>query len=77
MQFINRILKEDRVTTGHYLESCTKEMNLVQIDTSDFLRQFPWLQHRRLFLVDTPGFDDASTSELAILNKIDEWLIKS
>ena len=62
------------MTVGYEIESCTVDIATAEVDTSQLLRTFPWLQNRRLLLVDTPGFDDTYVEDSEILERIATWL---
>lgn len=61
--FISRCMGED-VGIGHGLESCTQDVAI-----HSFRRR-----GRVIRLIDTPGFDDTSKSDVNILNNIAFWL---
>jgi hypothetical protein len=57
----------------HKLESCTQVLQAAVImpagsDSTD---------DGRLIIVDTPGFDDTSLSDVEILDRISSWLATS
>lgn len=59
---------------GDDLVSCTVDIAIAEIDTSQFLVAFPFLKNRRLFLVDTPGFDNTFLDDSVVIEKINTWL---
>ncbi|KAG6847213.1 hypothetical protein H0H93_009481 [Arthromyces matolae] len=65
--FINTLLGESRASVGHSLESETRYLDHYQLRRPG----------RRVFLVDTPGFDDTSEGDREILRRIAVWLAKS
>ncbi|PPQ78829.1 hypothetical protein CVT25_010622, partial [Psilocybe cyanescens] len=74
--FINKVAGQNLARVGHEVESCTAEMQIVDIGPSVF-HDFPWLKNRRLCLVDTPGFDDTYKDDVEILETIAKWLKSS
>ncbi|PPR03423.1 hypothetical protein CVT24_012692 [Panaeolus cyanescens] len=64
--FINTLTGKNEVLVGSGLCSCTKDIKLVQCDP------LPG-KSNRVFLVDTPGFDDAGTSDFSILEILEKW----
>ncbi len=52
---------------GHDLESCTQTVN-----TYPFIYSGP--PQKRVFLVDTPGFDDSTRSDVEVLRELAAWL---
>lgn len=75
-KFINMIIGPGKMVVGHKMESCTIDIKTAEVDP-DSLRQFTWLKNRRVFLVDTPGFDDTYTDDVETLEKIASWLKES
>ena len=73
-QFINALLKEERVNVGHKLTSCTSVLEVVEVRS---LSGDPRLKGRGLIIVDTPGFDDTYEEDDKILKRIAEWLEKA
>ncbi|KAG6834467.1 hypothetical protein H0H93_009467 [Arthromyces matolae] len=65
--FINTLLGESRATVGHSLESETSYLDHYQLRRPG----------RRVFLVDTPGFDDTREGDREILRRIAVWLANS
>ncbi|PPQ89612.1 hypothetical protein CVT25_012489 [Psilocybe cyanescens] len=74
--FINKVAGQNLAAVGHEIESCTAEIQIVDIGHSVFL-DAPWLKNRRLCLVDTPGFDDTYKDDVEILETIATWLKSS
>ena len=64
LQFIN-LASGSSLQVGHDLESCTVEVQLADVFTVD---------GRRVILIDTPGFDDTSMSDMDILRLIAAFL---
>jgi predicted GTPase len=60
-QFINRASQSDNVRVGHSIQSCTDA-----VERADPFQ----LDGRRIFLFDTPGFDDTDKTESEILKII-------
>lgn len=58
------LCSDKKPTIGHDLQSCTQS-----VDTFSFLHH-----GRRVFLVDTPGFDDSSRSDTEVLRELAAWL---
>lgn len=56
--------KENEIKIGHGLHSCTTEVSVYYF----------WHQGVRIWLVDTPGFDDTERSDLDILRDVAFWL---
>ncbi|CAK7209586.1 hypothetical protein SCUCBS95973_000490 [Sporothrix curviconia] len=61
------LCSDKKPTIGHDLNSCTQG-----IDTYTFIYDGP--PRKRVFLVDTPGFDDSSRSDSEILRELAAWL---
>ncbi|KAL3460407.1 WD40-repeat-containing domain protein [Aspergillus heterothallicus] len=59
------LLSDQKPAIGHSLESCTEE---VAVYESYILRD------RRLYLIDTPGFDDTNRSDTEVLRQLAGWL---
>lgn len=59
---------------GRGLTSCTGELETVVLEP---IASDPKLNHYRITIVDTPGFDDTYKGDSEILNKIADWLEKS
>ncbi|KIJ92590.1 hypothetical protein K443DRAFT_13482 [Laccaria amethystina LaAM-08-1] len=71
--FINSYLGQEKAQVGHDLKSCTATLQ-------PFLDDLPPDEsgkHRRLVLVDTPGFDDTNEADSEILRRIAVWLASS
>ncbi|KAF9043972.1 P-loop containing nucleoside triphosphate hydrolase protein [Panaeolus papilionaceus] len=68
--FINRLIGRDGAFVGEGLCSCTKGIHLVQCSL------LPG-QSNRIFLVDTPGFDDGGTTDLKILEMLATWFTET
>ncbi|KAF8129490.1 P-loop containing nucleoside triphosphate hydrolase protein [Boletus edulis] len=67
--FIRRASGHDDQGIGHELRSCTKDVLAIR---------FPDQQSGQdVVLVDTPGFDHTSKSDLDVLNMISDWLDSS
>ncbi|KAF8198131.1 P-loop containing nucleoside triphosphate hydrolase protein [Pholiota molesta] len=71
--FINTLLGKEEMKVTHKLESCTQVLQAAVImpagsDSTD---------DGRLIIVDTPGFDDTSLSDVEILDRISSWLATS
>ena len=64
VQFIN-LASGSSLRIGMGLESCTAEVKLADVFTLD---------GRPVILIDTPGFDDTSKSDTAILKMIAAFL---
>ncbi|KJZ70206.1 hypothetical protein HIM_10392 [Hirsutella minnesotensis 3608] len=60
--FISHFAPEARV--GHTLESCTSEVEIHEIAVGQ----------RKIYLIDTPGFDDTHRSDTDILREVANWL---
>lgn len=69
------------VTVGHSLNSCTTDLQPVEIAADIIQAKLPlWNPDnpaRKLVIVDTPGFDDTCTDDSEILKRIADWLAKS
>ncbi|KAG6896221.1 hypothetical protein C0992_009645 [Termitomyces sp. T32_za158] len=65
-QFINTLLGGNYARIGNDLQSETQHIYHYQL-----------APHRRIFIVDTPGFDDTSTKDREILRRIAVWMAKS
>lgn len=55
------------------LRSCTSSVAEALIPPSR-LTEYPWFERRRVFLVDTPGFNDADRSDGDTFQLIDQWV---
>ena len=56
----------EETEVGHLLSSCTQKVQIVRcLDTQ---------KNRQIVLVDTPGFNDTSVSDLDTLQLIADWL---
>ncbi|KAF4614557.1 hypothetical protein D9613_003469 [Agrocybe pediades] len=75
--FINALLREERMTVGHGLSSCTKGVCASTLEFEESFKALPFYKNRRLVIVDTPGFDDTYEGDLHILQQIAEWLEQS
>lgn len=64
LQFIN-LVSRSNLEVGTALESCTPEVQ----PANEFM-----LDGMRVLLIDTPGFDDSTETDTAILKKIAEFL---
>ena len=67
LQFIN-LASGSGLRVGKELESCTAEVTLADLFNLD---------GRRVILIDTPGFDDTTTSDTDILKLIAAFLATS
>lgn len=54
---------------GHSLQSCTSEIGIVRLQSHEL--------DFNIVLVDTPGFDDTTRSDVDILKMVSEWLRKT
>ncbi|KAF8462588.1 P-loop containing nucleoside triphosphate hydrolase protein [Kalaharituber pfeilii] len=71
--FIKKLTGDARITVGHSLNSCTKEVQVAKLpDTSEY--DIPDSHCRQIQLIDTPGFDDTNTSDADILLNLTLWL---
>ncbi|KAG6860606.1 hypothetical protein C0995_009427 [Termitomyces sp. Mi166 len=64
--FINTLLGGNHARVGNDLQSETQHIHHYQL-----------APNRRIFIVDTPGFDDTSTKDREILRRIAVWMAKS
>ncbi|KAG5340070.1 hypothetical protein C0989_002869 [Termitomyces sp. Mn162] len=64
--FINTLLGGNCARVGNDLQSETQHIHHYQLTPN-----------RRIFVVDTPGFDDTSTKDREILRRIAVWMAKS
>ncbi|KAI0968511.1 P-loop containing nucleoside triphosphate hydrolase protein [Xylaria arbuscula] len=58
---------DQEVAIGHDLKSCTQ-------DIETYVFHHPALQSGRVYLVDTPGFDDTHRKDTEILRTLGTWL---
>ncbi|KAG6850038.1 hypothetical protein H0H87_002286, partial [Tephrocybe sp. NHM501043] len=65
--FINYLSEKNVMSVGDGLEAQTKVI-------SHHVVADPRNKHRRMFLVDTPGFDDDDVADREVLDRIIEWL---
>ncbi|KAG6820497.1 hypothetical protein H0H93_016304 [Arthromyces matolae] len=65
--FINILLGKDVASVGHDLQSHTAQIHHYFLPDS----------HRRIVVVDTPGFDDTVIDDREILRRIAVWLARS
>ncbi|KAG6852773.1 hypothetical protein C0991_009213 [Blastosporella zonata] len=65
--FINTLLGKNFARVGHELQSETQHIHHYRLPGVN----------RRVFIVDTPGFDDTSTGDREILRRIAVWMAKS
>ncbi|KAH6905902.1 hypothetical protein BKA70DRAFT_1291452 [Coprinopsis sp. MPI-PUGE-AT-0042] len=72
--FIHDYTKDDLVSVGHELESCTHEVTSYH---APMPTSYAKLWNRRLILVDTPGFDDSRGNDVDILQKVSGWLVQA
>ncbi|KAF5322409.1 hypothetical protein D9619_000424 [Psilocybe cf. subviscida] len=80
--FINLLFGgEERVTVGHSLNSCTVDLQPIEIPADMVQQKLPlWKPAgptRKLIIVDTPGFDDTSADDSEILKRVADWLADS
>lgn len=61
------LCSEKKPAIGHDLESCTQS-----VDTYPFI--YDGAPQKRVFLVDTPGFDDSTRSDAEVLRELAAWL---
>ena len=66
-QFVSAASGYDSRVVGHGLRSKTDQVSAVKFRDQE--------SGQRVVLVDTPGFDDTSKSDLDILNMISKWLV--
>ncbi|KAG6915881.1 hypothetical protein DXG01_009418 [Tephrocybe rancida] len=66
--FINTLLGSQVALVGHELQSETAHVHAYPLSADGA---------RRIFIVDTPGFDDSSTDDREILRRIAIWMAKS
>ncbi|TFK28448.1 P-loop containing nucleoside triphosphate hydrolase protein [Coprinopsis marcescibilis] len=71
--FIQKVTMSQDVVVGHKLKSCTRDLSWHQLPES----QTKGFENRRVFLIDTPGFDDTFDDDSQILKRITAWLAKS
>ncbi|KAJ4987244.1 hypothetical protein SVAN01_07255 [Stagonosporopsis vannaccii] len=62
--FIN-LFSDHKLLVGHELDSCTQDVEVVPCSFGDGLK---------IYLVDTPGFDDTERTDTEILLHISGWL---
>ncbi|PVF99836.1 hypothetical protein CPB86DRAFT_262479 [Serendipita vermifera] len=62
--FIQMATKNDLVTVGHNLNSCTDKVQAIRCT----------LPGSKVVFLDTPGFDDTKVSDAEILGNIADWL---
>ncbi|KAH6639505.1 P-loop containing nucleoside triphosphate hydrolase protein [Boeremia exigua] len=62
--FIN-LFSDHQLRVGHELDSCTQDVEVVPCSFGDGLK---------IYLVDTPGFDDTERTDTEILLQISGWL---
>ena len=72
-QFINAATGQDEMQVGHDLNSCTAQLKHIVLPLTCFA-SFPALRHRRVILLDTPGFDDTFIDDVEIMRRIAVWL---
>ncbi|KAF9561427.1 hypothetical protein CPC08DRAFT_603296, partial [Agrocybe pediades] len=70
--FVNYLVQDERLKSevGHRLTSCTSELHPIRLTfpNDDLLKYYT------ITLVDTPGFDDTYVGDVAILQRITDWL---
>ncbi|KAJ2915301.1 hypothetical protein MD484_g5092, partial [Candolleomyces efflorescens] len=69
--FINQCLGKGVMKVGHGMRSCTEKVKSV---VAMLPESHPTRPNCRLVLVDTPGFDDTTRSDLDILRSVATWL---
>jgi GTPase Era involved in 16S rRNA processing len=69
-QLINTAAGQERTNVGHDLQSCTAEIMPV-------CATYPADPNAHVVFIDTPGFDDTDVSDITILERVSEWLIKT
>jgi hypothetical protein len=69
IQFINMATQQDSHAIGHGMQSQTSEIQTSRV-------KHPTTGDPVIF-VDTPGFDDASKSDVEVLTTISRWLVKT
>jgi hypothetical protein len=62
------------MTVGHELSSCTTTVQHAFINIQDRPRL---IGHRRIVIVDTPGFDNTNMDDEDTLRRIGVWLASS
>lgn len=62
--FIRDATRRKDLKVGHYLESCTQHVEVIETTIGD----------RTVKLIDTPGFDDSGRSDADILETISDYL---
>lgn len=64
---------------GHKLVSETSETSAVVVEQapSQYTALNCLLNTRRIVLVDTPGFNDTTLNDAAVLTSISQWLVAS
>ncbi|KDR74819.1 hypothetical protein GALMADRAFT_249714 [Galerina marginata CBS 339.88] len=70
--FINNLLNEHRMPVGHGVDPCTKELREVEVHGVGFGKY----EGRRVYIVDTPGFNSPDATDLEILKRMAAWLKK-
>ncbi|PPR03427.1 hypothetical protein CVT24_012696 [Panaeolus cyanescens] len=66
--FANRVVGAPDVGVGHNLQSCTKEIRI-------FRHTSPTSSD--LVIIDTPGFNDTTLSDVQILERITQWMVST
>ncbi|KAH9485981.1 hypothetical protein JR316_0000043 [Psilocybe cubensis] len=74
--FINMAIGTESRKVGHNIQSCTFEVAAVEVPPSK-LQDIPLISNRKVYLVDTPGFDNTYHHDVEILDKIATWLKES
>ncbi|KAL2818458.1 WD40-repeat-containing domain protein [Aspergillus cavernicola] len=59
------LLTDQKPPVGHSLESCTEEVTVYE----SYI-----LKEHKLYLIDTPGFDDTNRSDAEVLRELAGWL---
>ncbi|PPQ89613.1 hypothetical protein CVT25_012490 [Psilocybe cyanescens] len=76
--FINQVLGREIRTVGHTIDSCTSKISMEHVDPSKLPRtRLNLFTGRKVYLVDTQGFDDTFKDDGDILQKITKWLKES
>ena len=84
--FISRLVGGDEVVVGHSLTSCKQPSNLgidscglhdVQGTAGVRVHSFIYKSTRRIFLIDTPGFNDTNRNDTDILKDVAFFLSKT
>jgi predicted GTPase len=68
-QFIDLLTGQPGKRAGSGLKSVTAEIEATRVHHPDYEKQ--------IVLVDTPGFDDTTKTDMEILRMISDWLAKT